>query len=75
MESKFESIPSSFYWASVTMTTVGYGDVYPLTTAGQLVASITMMFGILILALPITVIGSNFATVRYSFEAAGARDE
>ena len=62
MQSKFESIPASFYWASVTMTTVGYGDVFPLTTAGQLVASITMMFGILILALPITVIGSNFAT-------------
>merc|ERR1719231_181450 len=59
--SPFNSIPASFYWAAVTMTTVGYGDVYPTTTAGQFVASLTMMVGILILALPITVIGTYFA--------------
>jgi hypothetical protein len=59
--SPFNSIPASFYWAAVTMTTVGYGDVFPTTTAGQFVASLTMMVGILILALPITVIGTYFA--------------
>jgi hypothetical protein len=59
--SPFNSIPASFYWAAVTMTTVGYGDLYPTTTAGQFVASLTMMVGILILALPITVIGTYFA--------------
>lgn len=59
--SPFNSIPASFYWAAVTMTTVGYGDVFPVTAAGQFVASLTMMVGILILALPITVIGTYFA--------------
>jgi len=59
-KSKYESIPATAWWCVVTMTTVGYGDVVPLTTEGKLVAMVTMLGGILILALPITVIGSNF---------------
>jgi len=58
--SDFESIPRTFWWALVTMTTVGYGDITPMTNFGRLVAVFTMFSGIIIVALPITVIGANF---------------
>ena len=47
-------------FASMTITTVGYGDCYPISTGGKAVAGCIMLGGMLILALPITVIGSNF---------------
>jgi len=56
----FLSIPRTFWWALVTMTTVGYGDFYPITPLGRLVAVFASFTGIIIVALPITVIGSNF---------------
>jgi len=56
----FHSIPASFWWCIVTLMTVGYGDVVPSTTAGQIVASAAMLASIIILALPISVIGANF---------------
>jgi voltage-gated potassium channel len=48
----FTSIPTSIYWAVVTMTTVGYGDISPQTPAGQFLASIVMVLGYSILAVP-----------------------
>ena len=51
-EHGFSSIPTSIYWAIVTMTTVGYGDISPQTAAGQLLASIVMIAGYAIIAVP-----------------------
>jgi len=51
-ENGFTSIPLSIYWAIVTMTTVGYGDLAPQTVLGQLLASIVMLLGYTIIAVP-----------------------
>eukprot|EP01063_Lacrimia_lanifica_P020403 TRINITY_DN27716_c0_g1_i1.p1 TRINITY_DN27716_c0_g1~~TRINITY_DN27716_c0_g1_i1.p1 ORF type:complete len:719 (+),score=213.27 TRINITY_DN27716_c0_g1_i1:81-2237(+) len=59
-ESTFQSIPESLWWAIVTTTTVGYGDSSPHTGFGKVVASCTMIFGILFSAMPIAIIGSTF---------------
>lgn len=58
--SPFESIPGTFYWGVTTMTTVGYGDVLPTTRAGTFVACATMFMGILVIALPVTMISNAF---------------
>ncbi|HCE67119.1 MAG: ion transporter [Geobacteraceae bacterium GWC2_55_20] len=55
----FTSIPKSIYWAIVTMTTVGYGDIAPLTPLGQLVASLLMIIGYSIIAVPTGIVTSE----------------
>lgn len=56
-EHGFDSIPESIYWAIVTITTVGYGDISPMTPLGQFVASIAMICGYAIIAVPTGIIG------------------
>lgn len=60
---QFASIPASFWWAIVTMTTVGYGGVVPVSTPGKLIAAFTMLFGILLIALPMAIVGNKFQEV------------
>ena len=58
-ESGFTSIPQSIYWAIVTMTTVGYGDIAPTTPLGQIVASLLMIVGYGIIAVPTGIVTSE----------------
>jgi len=64
---EFRTIPTTFWWAIVTMTTVGYGDAVPFTTAGKLIASATMICGIIVIALPISVLGNNFTKLMQQY--------
>lgn len=56
----FTSIPESVYWAIVTMTTVGYGDIAPVTVLGKFIASFAMIAGYAIIAVPTGVVGVEF---------------
>ena len=55
------SIPQAMYWCMTTMTTVGYGDIYPVTPGGWVVGIFAQLMGIVVLSLPITVIGATFS--------------
>lgn len=57
----FSSIPATIWWSVVTLTTVGYGDVYPVTTAGKLIAGIIAILGIGMVALPAGIISAGFS--------------
>lgn len=67
VDTPFTSIPATCWWCIVTVLTVGYGDMYPVTTIGQLIATVLMVLSVIVLALPITIIGSCFSNewVRY----------
>ena len=60
----FTSIPRSIYWAIVTITTVGYGDIAPQTVTGQFVASILMLMGYAIIAVPTGIVTSEMVSAE-----------
>jgi len=61
-ESPFQSIIHSFWYVLVTITTVGYGDVGPTTAMGKIIATVAILNGIIVLAMPIGVVGANFGS-------------
>ena len=58
---KFGTIPDAMWWAIVTLATIGYGDVVPVTLLGRVVASVTIFFGMIMVALPIGIVATSFA--------------
>jgi voltage-gated potassium channel len=56
----FQSIPGSMYWALITLTTVGYGDITPVTGIGQFIAMLSAVFGVVVVALITGIVASSF---------------
>ncbi len=69
----FASIPAAMWWGIVTLATVGYGDIYPITPWGKFIGSIVVLLGIGLFALPTGVLASGFAEVLAK-EKRGAED-
>ena len=69
----YTSIPVAMYWATVTMTTVGYGDITPHTGLGKLIASFMMLLGWGILAVPTGIVTAEMTSARFRLGGLGAR--
>lgn len=61
---KFDNIPDSMYWGMITLATVGYGDVYPVTALGKIFSALIALSGVAMFALPAGIIGSGFMEER-----------
>ena len=57
---KFPNIPETLWWGVVTLTTIGYGDVYPVTPAGKIIGGVIAFLGIGLFALPAGILASGF---------------
>ncbi|CAK6981165.1 potassium voltage-gated channel subfamily V member 1 [Scomber scombrus] len=64
----FTSVPASWWWATTSMTTVGYGDIRPDTAVGKMLAFLCILSGILILALPIAIINDRFSACYFTLK-------
>merc|ERR550514_2111015 len=71
----FPSIIHACWWSVVTMTTVGFGDIYPRTWQGRLVGTGAMLMGILIIALPVAIVGRKFQEVYDNYVAEAERGQ
>jgi voltage-gated potassium channel len=72
-DGKFASIPDSMWWAVITLTTIGYGDVYPVTIMGKILGGLIAVSGIGIVALPTAIIATGFADELKARREARAR--
>ncbi|XP_052000627.1 potassium voltage-gated channel subfamily V member 1 [Xyrauchen texanus] len=67
-DTTFINVPSAWWWATTSMTTVGYGDIRPETALGKMMAFICILSGILILALPIAIINDRFSACYFTLK-------
>lgn len=67
-DTTFTSVPCAWWWATTSMTTVGYGDIRPDTTTGKIVAFMCILSGILVLALPIAIINDRFSACYFTLK-------
>lgn len=65
---RYGTIPDAMWWAIVTLTTVGYGDVVPVTPLGKIVAALTAIMGFAMLALPVGIVATSFSDVIHRRE-------
>ena len=63
-ESGFKSIPESIYWCIVTLTTVGFGDITPVTALGKILATVIMIIGYGIIAVPTGIVSAEYASAK-----------
>lgn len=71
-ENNFQNIPQAIWWAIITMTTVGYGDFYPVSAAGYIIGTLCALSGLLLLSMPIAIIANNFNIFS---QGIGAREQ
>lgn len=74
-ENGFHNIPKSVYWCIVTLTTVGYGDIAPVTPLGQLIATIIMILGYGIIAVPTGIVSAEYTRATSEDKKKGAKNE
>ncbi len=67
-ENGFHNIPEGIYWAIVTITTVGYGDIYPQTIAGKALAALLMIMGYSVIAVPTGIVSAEMAAMKDRIE-------
>jgi len=70
---KFGSIPAAMWWCVVTLTTVGYGDVFPVTLLGKFFAGLTMLFAVGFVALPTGIVGATLTDELMQARKAGTK--
>lgn len=70
----YASIPAACWWVVISMTTVGYGDMYPVTVAGRVLGGVCVVSGIVLLALPITFIYHSFVQCYHELKVLSARN-